>query len=120
MRMGFNCWKCGSRATSVKMRAISPTLVEAGYRCSNIDCGHTFVVALEAIRTLNPGAYPSPPGINVPLSKHIRRRELVEQIELSSEAAGGAMDERREPSHLAQMPLLHDPPPERRRALLSG
>jgi len=91
MRMGFICWKCDSRATSVKLKTISPTLMEAGYRCSNIDCGHTFVVALEAIRTLNPGAFPSPNGINVPLSKHVRRRDLLTQLEHLPEAKGGGM-----------------------------
>jgi hypothetical protein len=91
MRMGFTCWKCGSRATSVKLRSMSPTLMEAGYRCRNIDCGHTFVVALEAIRTLNPGAYPSPPGIVVPLSKHVRRTELLSQLQALPEAKGGAI-----------------------------
>ncbi len=93
MRMGFKCWKCGHRATSVKLRPMSPTLMEAGYQCRNIDCGHTFVVALEAIRTLSPGAYPSPPGIFVPLSKHVRRRELLSQLEHLPEAAGGALHE---------------------------
>jgi hypothetical protein len=94
MRMGFTCWKCGTRATSVKLKTISPTLMEAGYRCVNIDCGHTFVVALEAIRTLNPGAFPSPRGVNVPLSKHVRRRELLSQLDSLPEALGGGMNER--------------------------
>lgn len=92
MRMGFKCWKCGDRATSVKLKQITPILMEAGYRCRNIDCGHTFVVALEALRTLNPGAYPSPPGIHVPLSRHIRRRDLMDQLEHLPDAAGTAME----------------------------
>ena len=91
MRMGFKCWKCGDRATAVKMKSISATLMEAGYRCRNIDCGHTFVVALEAIRSLNPGAFPSPPGIQVPLSRHVRRRALMDQLEYLPDAKGGSM-----------------------------
>ena len=91
MRMGFMCWRCGTRATSQTLRVISPLLKEAGYRCTNIDCGHTFVVALEAIRTLNPGAYPAPAGIVVPLSKHVRRQELLAQLEHLPEAQGGAI-----------------------------
>lgn len=91
MRMGFKCWKCGDRATAVKMNSISPILMEAGYRCRNIDCGHTFVVALEAIRSLNPGAFPSPPGIQVPLSRHVRRRALMDQLEFLPDAKGGSM-----------------------------
>lgn len=92
MRMGFKCWKCGDRATSVKLKSLTPTLMEAGYRCRNIDCGHTFVVALEAIRTLNPGAFPSPPGISVPLSRHVRRRDLMLQLENLPDADGTAME----------------------------
>lgn len=90
-RMGFTCWKCGSRCSCVKMRHVSPTLVEAGYQCGNLDCGHTFVVAIEAIRTLNPGAFPNPPGINVPLSQHVPRRNLADQLKYLPEAAGSGM-----------------------------
>lgn len=92
MRMGFICWRCGTRATSQTLRVMSPLLKEAGYRCTNIDCGHTFVVALEAIRTLNPGAYPAPPGIVVPLSKHVRRQELLAELGGVPEAKGGAIE----------------------------
>jgi hypothetical protein len=91
MRMGFICWRCGTRARSLTLRVMSPLLKEAGYQCTNIDCGHTFVVALEAIRTLNPGAYPAPPGIVVPLSKHVRRQELLDELGAVPEAKGGAI-----------------------------
>jgi hypothetical protein len=91
-RMGFRCWRCGSRATCIRQSQVSPILMEAGYRCSNLDCGHAFVGAIEAIRTLCAGSFAAPAGINVPMSKHVQRAQLLTELQLAPEARGGGME----------------------------
>lgn len=45
---------------------------EYTYACTNVECGHTFVVLAEQVRTLSPSATPDP-SVNLPLSTHVRR-----------------------------------------------
>lgn len=92
-RLGVHCWKCGSRGTSGKQIQVTPILIESTYSCTNPMCGHTWVAAIEAVRTLNPGAYPNPPGVAVPLSKHVRRADLMAQLEHLPEAASSALED---------------------------
>lgn len=104
MRLGFKCWKCGARATIQKVQTINPTLMEVGYACTNLDCGHTFVAGVQAIRTLSPGAYPSPPGVSVPISKHVARRRLMTELSLLPTAERGGFSPA--PAHVGQTDLF--------------
>jgi len=92
-RLGVHCWKCGSRGTSGKQIQVTPILIESTYSCTNPMCGHTWVAAIEAVRTLNPGAYPNPPGVAVPLSKHVRREALMAQLQHLPEAASSTLED---------------------------
>jgi hypothetical protein len=91
MRLSFPCPHCDARSTAVKTRRISWKSIEVGYRCTDIDCGHTFVAVIEAIRTLSPSSRPRP-GVNLPLGRHLTRTLLVTQMLHASEAEGGAIN----------------------------
>jgi len=91
MRLGMTCWVCAARCTGDKIVRLTPTMLEVGYRCSRLECGMTFVGRLEAVRVLSPSALPTPPGINVPLSHHIQRRMLAQQIEAMGSTPDGPL-----------------------------
>jgi len=46
--------------------------------CTNVKCGHTYVVNMEFARTLSPSATPDL-SLRLPLSGHVRER-LLEQL----------------------------------------
>jgi len=79
------CPHCASPASGRTSTQITPVYREVTYVCRNEKCGHSFVVAIQAIRTLSPSAIPNP-EVNLPLSRSIRRRELVVQLERALEA----------------------------------
>lgn len=55
------CPACGGRAFARSGGKTSALYREVYYHCRNPDaCGHTFVVSLEAIRTITPSRYPNP------------------------------------------------------------
>lgn len=58
--------------TSEQMSVLTRQYV---FCCANAECGHTFVATLEISRTLSPSATPDP-GVNLPLSSHVRRDML--------------------------------------------
>lgn len=73
------CPHCGTASvvrTSVQQTRLTREIV---YACMNEECGHTFVGLLEVVRTLSPSATPDP-GINLPLSSHVRRDLLQAQL----------------------------------------
>lgn len=78
------CPHCKSTASVRTSTQLSPLYREATYVCRNSHCGHVFVVGLEAVRTLSPSAMPDP-DVDIPLSRHIRHREMVQQLQLSME-----------------------------------
>lgn len=102
MRLGFPCPYCEARSTAVKTKRVSVLSIEVGYRCTNLDCGHTFVAVIEAIRSLSPSAY-ARPDVNLPISRHVRRKWLTTQLDRSPVAAGGALDD--EPACVANSNL---------------
>ena len=79
--------------------------MEVTYRCKNEFCGHIFVASIEAVRTVAQGAFPNPPGINVPISKHIKRKKLIEELNNAIEA-GGFVDESKVPDHAKQLDIF--------------
>jgi len=81
---GMNCPHCKHSARARTSTQLSPMFREVTYTCLNTDCGHVFVCGLEAIRTLSPSSIPDP-EINLPFSRHVRQRELVQQMRLSLE-----------------------------------
>ena len=46
--------------------------------CTNVECGHTYVVNMEFARTLSPLAIPNL-SLHLPLSGHVRER-LLQQL----------------------------------------
>ncbi|HZH44279.1 MAG TPA: ogr/Delta-like zinc finger family protein [Lysobacter sp.] len=80
----MHCPHCKHPARARTSTAMSPLYREVTYTCLNVHCGHVFVCGLEAIRTLSPSAIPDP-EINLPLSRHVRQRLLLQQLRLDLE-----------------------------------
>lgn len=74
------CPHCRSRATARSSKELTLTLREVTYQCTNVECGHTYVVNMEFARTLSPSATPNL-ALNLPMSPHVRDR-LAQQLEL--------------------------------------
>lgn len=76
------CPHCKHTATARTSTQMSALYREVTYCCRNTLCGHVFVAGLEAIRTLSPSSIPDP-EIDLPLSRHVRKNELVLQMHLA-------------------------------------
>lgn len=74
-----HCKEAATARTSVQM---SPMLREITYMCSNHECGHVFVAALEPIRTLSPSSMPDP-EIRLQFARSVRRNELARALDRS-------------------------------------
>ena len=77
--MKMRCPHCKSPATVRTSHEITTLSREIHFACGNTDCGHTFVAVAEIHRTLSPSAIPDP-QVRLPLSSHIRRPVLLEQL----------------------------------------
>ncbi|MGO4390221.1 ogr/Delta-like zinc finger family protein [Variovorax sp. M-6] len=77
--MKMRCPHCKSTAHVRSSYEVSDLSRETYFACSNTACGHTFAAVTEIHRTLSPSAIPDP-KIRLPLSKHVRRKVLVEQL----------------------------------------
>lgn len=75
MRLGIKCAHCGTRSTVTRMVEVTADLVELSYRCTNIRCGHNFVVAAQTIRTIVLPAVINP-AVKIPLSSRIDRQAI--------------------------------------------
>ena len=75
-RWGRVCPHCGGPSKIRSSKQITPSYAEQLRWCENPLCGHVWVDAIEAVRTLSPSAVPAP-DINIPLSRHIRREQVV-------------------------------------------
>lgn len=58
--MKTKCPHCGSLATIRSSKQLSKLVKEATCCCTNAVCGHTFIVSVEAVRTISPAAFPDP------------------------------------------------------------
>ena len=82
----FPCPHCKASSEIRTSRMVSATMRESIYQCTNVECGHTFIVDAEASRTLSPSATPDP-TVNIPLSTHVRRDMVRVVLDNASEAA---------------------------------
>jgi len=78
--MKMRCPHCESPAHVRTSREISSLTRESYYACSNTACGHVFAAVTEINRTVSPSAIPNP-EVRLPLSVHLRRRVLIEQLQ---------------------------------------
>lgn len=81
----FPCPHCKAASEIRTSRMVSATMRESIYQCTNVECGHTFIVDAEASRTLSPSATPDP-AVNMPLSNHVRRDMVRVVLDHASEA----------------------------------
>ena len=70
--MFYRCPHCQAPSTIRTSVQSSAILREMFYQCTDAECGHTFVVHAEAVRTLSPSAKPDP-LVYLPISEHTRR-----------------------------------------------
>jgi predicted RNA-binding Zn-ribbon protein involved in translation (DUF1610 family) len=54
------CPHCGTTALVRSSRQMSKLVKHASCACLNVACGHTFIISVEAIRTISPPAFPDP------------------------------------------------------------
>lgn len=54
------CPHCGSRTNIRTSRMVSTTCKEFYLQCQNVECAHTFVSLMEAVRTIAPSQIPNP------------------------------------------------------------
>lgn len=76
----MHCPHCRSVAIARSSNVLTVTSRDLFYQCSNVACGHTFRAVLEVNCTISPSATPDP-RVVIPLSKHIRRQLLGEQLQ---------------------------------------
>lgn len=81
---GTRCPHCKTTARARTSTELSLMYREITYVCNNLECGHVWVCGLEPRRTLSPSAIPDP-EIDIPLSRHVAKRQLVRQLTLSLE-----------------------------------
>lgn len=79
------CPHCGADCEIRTSEGMTITMRETTYRCTNPECGHTFVARLEIVRTLSPSATPNP-SVSLPISSHVRRDVLRAVLEHAEEA----------------------------------
>lgn len=93
-RLGRACPHCGWASVIRSSEQKAPTYSEQLRLCQNPLCGHIWIDAVEAHRTLSPSAIPNP-EVFIPLSKHIKRDSVIrvmqrqnplEQLDLLPEA----------------------------------
>ena len=89
----YRCPHCKAKAQVRSSKEITPILREISYSCPDPECGHTFVVHAEAVRTLSPSAKPDP-LVYLPMSEHTRRA-VTEQAAIAQ--PGGAPGVRLQP-----------------------
>ncbi|MEG6550771.1 ogr/Delta-like zinc finger family protein [Desulfocurvibacter africanus] len=58
--MRISCDRCRSKARIATTREITPRLRKLYCACTNVECGHTFVMHLEFGHTISPSALDLP------------------------------------------------------------
>lgn len=72
--MRLKCPHCGGRAHIRTSRDLSEKTRELKIQCLNVDCAHSWVAILEAVRTIAPSMTPNP-EVHIPLSQHTRDQQ---------------------------------------------
>lgn len=67
--MRLKCPHCKYDATIRTSKAYSEITREASVQCTNVECAHTWVVQVSAVRTIAPSMTPNP-KVYIPLSKN--------------------------------------------------
>lgn len=80
MSIHFPCPHCGARAIIRTSEQMSQTMRQLTYQCRDPECGHTFLVGAEILRTLSPSAKPNP-TVLLPISQIVKER-LQRQLDL--------------------------------------
>lgn len=68
----INCPHCNARTRVTKTQAMSDTMKEITYQCTDHECGHVFVAALEVLRTVSLSSKPKQ-GVQIPISESLKR-----------------------------------------------
>lgn len=83
--MRLRCPHCDSLGSICTTKALSATVSQHYVMCGNAECGHTWRATTEADMTLSPSATPDP-AVLLPLSSHMRRDVIAQQIRSASTA----------------------------------
>ncbi|MRR49416.1 MAG: transcriptional regulator [Rhodocyclaceae bacterium] len=65
--MRIDCPHCGATAVIRTSMEMAATVREARVQCPNVECAHTWVVHISAVRTIAPSMTPKA-GVYIPLS----------------------------------------------------
>lgn len=65
--MRLKCPHCGGIAQIRTSRGLSEITRELKIQCLNVECSHSWVAIIEAVRTIAPSMVPNP-AIHIPLS----------------------------------------------------
>ncbi len=75
--MRLFCPHCGEIATVRTSQPLGDTVREVRAQCNNLECAHTWVANIVAVRTIAPSMTPKP-GVYIPLSS--RSPALTKQV----------------------------------------
>lgn len=81
--MRLTCPHCQGDAVIRTSRAISEITREASVQCENVECAHTWVAMISAVRTIAPSMRPNP-RVYIPLSQRapMTEEQASAQLEL--------------------------------------
>jgi hypothetical protein len=79
--MRIECPHCGETAVIRSSQRMAATVREARVQCQNVECAHTWIVHISAVRTLAPSMTPDP-TVHIPLSPRSVTRKTTPQGEL--------------------------------------
>lgn len=65
----MKCPHCGQKARAHDSERLGRLVQAARYACSNLECGHTFMVETEVLYTLSPSAVPDE-SLTLPIWSH--------------------------------------------------
>ncbi|MHB1430075.1 MAG: Ogr/Delta-like zinc finger protein [Rhodocyclaceae bacterium] len=68
--MRLKCPHCGGTAHIRTSRDLSEITRELSIQCLNVECSHSWVAIIEAVRTIAPSMTPNP-AIHIPLSPRV-------------------------------------------------
>lgn len=81
LRIVIRCPHCGARCIARSSYEKTSTMREIHYQCLDVECGYTYVAALEIVRGLSPSGKPNQ-DVRVPMSPHARER-VMQQMQLA-------------------------------------
>lgn len=82
----FNCPHCGAKSLSRTSRFVSDLVRDVVFVCTDIECGHTFLAQLAAVRTISPSSKPRQ-GIFLPMSE-VKQKLIRDQVSLNKPDGG--------------------------------